>query len=276
MATDDVVDQAVKAQQSGPTSPRAGGGGATLQLPSGLGAIPGGGSSDYIGGFPPGYRATSPSVGADQRSGGWHSVSTQLTPRYHVGDEWRPLRNSWSPSQIADLQRKMVDAGLLKKGTFQLGSWDDASRAGYVELLTEANASGGDAGSVLTQLQTNRKMFGATSQKSPFQPVITAPEDIRAMVEATQVKTLGRRLSPAELSAYVTSYQQYQRDVQRQNYDLQGAGDPEAARPGDLRDAASVDSWAEQKVRAEHPDEAQAHDLRGNYDTFISLLGGVV
>jgi hypothetical protein len=62
-------------------------------------------------------------------------------PRYFDGAEWAP--QSMTGPQIAEIQKKLVAAGLIPKGAqYRNGYWDDVSRSAFKLLLAESNASG--------------------------------------------------------------------------------------------------------------------------------------
>src|SRR5688500_10350132 len=81
-------------------------------------------------------------VATRNRSLSQHPLAgVQVPPRYFDGDDWAPA--SLPGPRIAELQRQMVAAGLIPRGTsYRNGYWDDVSRGAYRQLLAEANASG--------------------------------------------------------------------------------------------------------------------------------------
>jgi hypothetical protein len=66
--------------------------------------------------------------------------STEVVPRYFVGDEWQ--RAGMPPERIVELQRQLEQAGQLSDGDFYAGVWDQATAGAMQAVMGMANASG--------------------------------------------------------------------------------------------------------------------------------------
>jgi hypothetical protein len=66
--------------------------------------------------------------------------STEVVPRYFVGDEWQ--RAGMPPERILELQRQLEQAGQLSDGDFYAGVWDQATAGAMQAVMGMANASG--------------------------------------------------------------------------------------------------------------------------------------
>jgi hypothetical protein len=66
--------------------------------------------------------------------------STEVVPRYFVGDEWQ--RAGMPPERIVELQRQLEQAGQLPDGDFYAGVWDQATAGAMQAVMGMANASG--------------------------------------------------------------------------------------------------------------------------------------
>lgn len=203
------------------------------------------------------------------------SYTTPVPPRYHVGDEWAPQTNSWRDERIADLQSQLVDAGLLDKGKYQRGYWDDTSAAAYKKLLGYSNVSGLDDQSTLSRYREIQAKYGATettgATRQPFLGRNTDPEYLKNLLDDVAVRTIGRRISPEENAQFVTAFNQSQVAVQRQEYDLTGAGLP-GGTGGTVTDV-EPGAQAEKFVRDNNPQDVAEYDAIQRYKQFQALLG---
>lgn len=199
--------------------------------------------------------------------------TTKVAPRYFVGDEFKPRKNSWTGAQIADLQTKMVKAGLLKKGSFQLGVWDKASIAAYELLLGYANASGKDATQELMSITYEREKYGVTDDEATKRPPLrldtTHPDDLRGAFREVTKKMLGRALPDDELEKYISAYNQIEIEKQTEAYNL---SDPEG-QGGQMVAPPAANSFIEEKIRKERPTDVAATAVNERADEFFSLLG---
>ena len=186
-------------------------------------------------------------------------------PRYFEGDELRPQRNSWSPTQIADLQSKMREAGLLK-GKFRLGYWDAASQEAYKALLTYANQSGRDAGFALNELRTHPINAGDEPERPPLVLKTTSPDDLRGVFRDTSRKLLGRALADSEIDKYIAAYNAAENQYDTQAYNLAETG-------GTLPPIAAPTPYIEERLRREKPQEYKENFMLERYNSFLDLLG---
>lgn len=203
------------------------------------------------------------------RPGTRQIVTTQPTytlPRYYDGAQWLPA--SLPPDQLAQLQRQMVAAGLLKSGQAQLGVWDAASMNAYTQLLAYANASGLDAGTALSQWGQAHAL-DPNAGKAPLQVKVTNPEDLRKVFRQSVIDTLGQGWDTAKIDQMVSAYQATETAAQQQAYNQADSGGTVTAPP-------DPGTFAADQVRQEDPTGAQAHDALGYEKQFFAALKGVV
>ncbi|HVF75487.1 MAG TPA: hypothetical protein VM938_10600 [Acidimicrobiales bacterium] len=135
------------------------------------------------------------------------TTTTAIPPSYYTGDEWLPV--NLPPEDLARLQRRMVDAGLIPKGAkFQLGTYDEVTRAAFTELLAYANASGlGSRNTIpldaLEQYAAGKQQFPEDTK--PLPPLrLPGADEIAQAVKSTVRSMLGGRDPDAEEMAELT------------------------------------------------------------------------
>lgn len=196
------------------------------------------------------------------------------TPEYLAGDEDVP--GTWGGEAIAELQLAMEAAGLLDK-PYQKGYWDAKSRQAYEQVLRHANLTGQDATAALYDIQQRVTQFGKTGNEQTRDPLfitITNPDQVAELASQIAVRTIGRRLSPDEASRYAQTYNDMERQFQRQRYEATGSGLPggpggEAANPSA---AGGASIFAETQIRKDMPEEVTDQNYRNNFNSFLSLL----
>jgi hypothetical protein len=202
------------------------------------------------------------------------TLTTQYQlPRYFDGDQWLPAQ--LPPDQLANLQKKMVSAGLLKSGEAQLGIWDTNSMNAYTKLLAYANASGYDAQTALDRWDSSHTATG--DQGTPRQPLVTKlsnPDDLKAVFRKAGIETLGIGFSSDQIDQMVNSYQQQERETQQQQYAMTGYGSSTEPGPGgEITAPPSPDAYAVTQARQQDPGLAQEHDALGMVNQFQNMVG---
>jgi hypothetical protein len=130
----------------------------------------------------------------------------QKTPRYFEGDEDQIA--TFRPEEIATIQKRMQKAGLLGS-KYRIGIADDATVSKFKEVLAQANRTGSNWDAALNTLQASQQSGGGLTYK------VSNPEDIRAVVQQTASKVLGRSADDQLVNRIVKSYQQLQVEEQQ-------------------------------------------------------------
>lgn len=157
----------------------------------------------------------------DRVSRAAQTVPEARYPLYYSGDEYAPA--GWSETRIADLQRQMIDAGLLTS-TFRRGYWDGATADAYATLLVQANQTGDtwqdaiphvqrafEQGIEIERAQALASFRGAMPAYTPEDPVA-----LRQIVrEGIRART-GRNPSAAELATFSAELDQHFRSQYEQ------------------------------------------------------------
>lgn len=216
----------------------------------------------YIG-VPPGYTAgKQPTVGYGDTLPENPQGQGIRKPRYAEGDELRPA--NWTPDQIADLQRKMAEAGLLKS-KFRLGYWDGASQQAYSALLAYANQGGRSATDTLNVLRT-RPEQGDDTDRPPLVVKTTSPDDLRGVFRDVSRKLLGRQLGDGEIESYIQAYNSIETQRQQQAYNMEPTG-------GTVQGIPAASAYVEERLRKERPIDVKSEEIGSRADEFFSLLG---
>jgi hypothetical protein len=130
----------------------------------------------------------------------------QKTPKYFEGDEDQIA--TFRPEEIATIQKRMQKAGLLGS-KYRIGVADDATVSKFKEVLAQANRTGSNWDAALNTLQASQQAGGGLTYK------VSNPEDIRAVVQQTASKVLGRSADDQLVTRIVKSYQQLQVEEQQ-------------------------------------------------------------
>ena len=193
------------------------------------------------------------------------------TPEYFQGDEDVPA--TWGGEAIAELQLALEAAGLLEK-PYQKGYWDDRSRSAYAEVLRHANLNGISDTAALQEIQQRVAQFGKTGSEQTRQPLFittTNPDQVAELASQIAVRTIGRRLSSEEASRYAQTYNDMERQFQRQRYEMTGSGLP-GGEGGEAADPGSAAMFSETQIRKDMPEEVTDQNYRSNFNSFLSLL----
>lgn len=168
--------------------------------------------------------------------------------RYYSGDEFTP--GSQSPQDIMGLQQALVDAGYL--GKYIAGSWDDASAAAYNEALGVANRSGITVDEVLQR----GAAAGGRGGGGGSAPKLPSPDDVKALLNETAYKQIGKNLDDTALQAGVQAFYA-------------------AYKPAGQYQAPDAQTIADQYLTSTAPQEVQAHQATTVYATLSKMLGGI-
>lgn len=205
-----------------------------------------------------------------------HTSGTTLVdtpPRYAVGDQWKPMTESWRSEDVADLQSQLVDAGLLDKTKYQRGFWDATSANAYEKLLGYANASGLDDSTTLRNIKQIKSKYGSTDSTQTRQPFISQrrdPEALKSLLGAVSSRIMGAPLSPEEEDRFVTTFNDMSDTAQRAAYTASGSG--LAGGPGGIDQEVDPEAQAQKYLRETHPKDIVRHDVVDRFNQFQSLL----
>lgn len=198
-----------------PATPQPG----KLDVASMLASIPTGsgtGTQDYIG-LPSNTADPSQLMALDQAAqGAW--AQGQRAAAYGIGSDMMPVYQSWTPSDIDNLQRRMVAAGLLDQD-YRSGVWDDASSKAFTSVLGLANNMGQPWQNAMAQYETGTPMMwdaktgtfvqgkkGTARTNSAVSIRFTNPDDLATAANGVAQAKLGRSFTPDELQRFVRAY----------------------------------------------------------------------
>lgn len=237
-------------------------------------------SSNYIG--PAGYQLPDTYTTTGMTRGLADNYETSLSPQYRVGDELTPLKDSWPPERIADIQNQMVAAGLLKARNFQLGFWDQPTMSAYRELLGYSNVSGQDSDTTLANFKATIAKFGDTTTganrvRQPFISELTDPNTLRDTLDAVSVRTMGRGLTEQEKAHFIDSFRATQEQTQQQKYDMAGDMDTTTGQytgTGGSITTPDAESSANAYIKSTNPDAVKEYNYLNAFKAFQGLLSG--
>lgn len=153
-------------------------------------------------------------------------------PKYFDTDVFAPA--SLAPERIAQLQRRMVDAGLIPKNArYRNGVWDDVSREAYRGLLETANVYGVDEARALN-IYAQSKPVG----RDPLAPPVANPADIQATVRTAARALYGHKADDAMVQRIVAGFQ---------------AEQTRAAQPNATVEAPALNTYVNQQLETADP-----------------------
>lgn len=185
-----------------------------------------------------------------------------VPPQYKEGDQLK--FSGRNPVEIKNMQERLVQAGVLKEGSFWPGVWDAESQKAYKEVLAYANQSGATDDEMIARLVTaggasavGAGVGGATDVSGFVAEPYLAPDydsladGVRTYMEQElgrdvrdeEVKALADKMGADHLAAY-----QAQLGKARMMYDarLQAAETGEEAGGGTVQDVDPVASFHEE------------------------------
>lgn len=154
------------------------------------------------------------------------------------------------------------DAGYLPDKDINDATWEAAIRLGEA-----ANQNGMEYTAFRRQvLQSGYKFDKATTKTGPKIPPIrlTSKADIATTANQVALQRIGRELAQPEIDAFVSSYNQMERDFQRQYY----------ANPTEIVEQPSVQGATQEMLATDFEDEAQMYATGDVLDSFRRILGG--
>jgi hypothetical protein len=207
----------------------------------------------------------------------------EIAPRYFEGNQYAPATQP--PEKIAELQRKLIKAGVLAQGFTSFGIWDDVSSAAYEKILGYANQQGLSD----DEIMESWTKYGAANGDPDKKLVVKNPEEVAATVKEAAAKILGRSLSQAEVDQLVAGYQSLDRQQQESQaataaqisdtaYTNFTQGKPTTSGGGTQTstEPISVETYATNKVRTDHKGESQFMTGVDRMNSFYSMLGEAV
>lgn len=191
-----------------------------------------------------------------------------VAPQYFDGDQYGPA--TWPKDRVLQLQLSMKDAGLLTKA-YRPGVWDQVSADAYEQAMGYANRSATNVDDVIKQWTQAPK---PEDQKQGYVLTLKSPEDIKATLQASAAKVIGRSLSDGELATLVAGYQQLDRTAQEKaaaaaevaKNDTQGT-------PIEVTDSPDISSYAADQLRQKYKGEADWVTANSRMNEFYSILG---
>lgn len=182
---------------------------------------------------------------------------------YVKGDEWVPGQ-ILGQREISELQARLYKAGLMPKGKFQVGRWDEVSRNAYKSLLEYANGLGIDDEEALGGLESAPMMD--TTAQAPLQYRLPNEDDLRAVVKQSATSVLGRALDDATVSRISSAYINELRATQEANYAAAGVDG------GVQQDMPDVTNFGLDQIKQANPEEARANTFMNNYNAFSQMI----
>lgn len=225
-------------------------------------------------GVPLGYAVPVRTSAQMREAGG--SAPYMRQPRYYDGDELLP--SQWGPDKIADLQRQLVRAGLIRPGTrISVGVWDEASIDGYYKLLASANRNAvtwqGALNRILSQSQGTSEVdeFGnlipveeTGAQQVPTRT--TPPEELRSVFRSAVIDTLGQGWDENKINQMVSAYNQLEVQRQQEAYAAEGTS-------GNVVGVPSPEAYITEQATQANPGRAQAEKSLDYLGQFMSMIG---
>jgi hypothetical protein len=176
-----------------------------------------GGTTDYLG-MPANTPDSSAVVATDQAAQAqWAQGKT--APAYANGSQYLPVIQSWSPQDIATVQSRMVNTGLLANTDYRAGVWDTASQRAFTEVLGVANNMGRPWQDALANYESGTAMMwdpktntyvkatpGTARTNAHVITNFTSPDDLATTAQEVATSKLGRSFSPEELQKFIAAY----------------------------------------------------------------------
>lgn len=168
--------------------------------------------------------------------------------------------------QIEGLQKQLWDAGLYPRSMYAKGqepAWGDPFSdaqgfSAYRTLLRRASTANKPIGDILSQTA------GSAQQKlnTGFSPVLTNPDDLRAIIKAGAPTILGQKISDAEVEQIVSKYQAADYNAKFAQFQANSAGGATVASPNPT-------DFVKQQLEQLHPDQAAATQFNTEANSFL-------
>ena len=189
-------------------------------------------------------------------------TSSGYTPRYY--EDSADLINSFGYEKIAEIQNKLVKAGLLGN-KYALGRVDNATRNAWIDLLEQANRIPEPGGK--TSVDWNTALNIATTNPpggtGKLPPKVSNPADILKVARQVSRNVLGRE-DDTILNDIVQAFQRSQ--VREQTGQLR-------MRDGMRVDAPGLEAFAERKIQQAAGPEADAYKFAQFADNLFGMAG---
>jgi len=198
-------------------------------------------------------------------------------PRYFEGDEYT-IFAGLSPETIAGIQQSLQDAGIISPtAALPYGVLDNTTAGAMKQILATANVNGIDWQVALEQSVSdaialtgggylNEEGVPYSEIPAPPEPpklptgYLMNPQDVRAVVQEVAARTIGRKNIPSEVIDAFTANFNTMLSANYFNEEAMGA--------------PSLETAAEEFIKGDYGDEAEAMELSTVMDTIDSMLAG--
>lgn len=177
----------------------------------------GSGTADYLG--MPANTADPSAILAADKAAQEKWGQGQPAAAYANGSQYLPVLQSWSPQDIATIQTRMVNTGLLANTDYRAGVWDTASQRAFTEVLGVANNMGRPWQDALSSYESGTAMVwdsktntyvkataGTARTRAPIVTRFTSPDDLATTAQEVATNKLGRSFTPEELQKFIAAY----------------------------------------------------------------------
>lgn len=175
------------------------------------------GTADYLG--LPANTATAAGVLAADKAAQAQWAQGAPAAAYANGSQYLPVIQQWSPQEIATVQTRMVNTGLLANTDYRAGVWDAQSQKAFAEVLGVANNMGRPWQDALQSYESGSAMMwdsktnsyvkatpGTARTNSHTVTSFTNPDDLATTAQEVATAKLGRSFTPQELQKFITAY----------------------------------------------------------------------
>lgn len=181
------------------------------------------------------------------------TVTSVRSPKYFSGDE--DLLTNQPVETVVNIQRAMNQVGLLGKG-YTVGVVDSATKNAYRNLLEQANEYGEDWEQSIIRLAS----AGSGRSGSLAQYRVSNPDDVKAVVNQTAERLLGRKLPQGDLDRISRLYLEEERRVGR-------------SQRTETMSAPNVGVFAEQQIEQSMGEETTARQFGGYMEAIKEKYG---
>lgn len=237
------------------------------------------GTADYLG-MPANTADARGVITADQ---GAQQLWAQGKPAaaYANGAQYLPVIQSWSAQDIASLQQRMVNTGLMANTDFRAGVWDTASQRAFTEVLGVANNMGRPWQDALQSYESGTAMVwdsktnsyvkatpGTARTNAPVVTRFTSPDDLASTAQEVATSKLGRSFTPEELQKFIAAYHGTEQSTAQQQAAVSGVTG------GSFTDTASPQVAAENFAKQADPTAYNAEQFLPLVQKMNDLLAG--
>lgn len=182
-----------------------------------------------------------------------NEITSLRVPKYFSGDE--DLLVNQPLETIVNIQNAMNQVGLLGKG-YAVGVVDSATKTAYRNLLEQANQYGEDWEQSIIRLASS----GAGKSGTLTQYRVSNPDDVKAVVNQTAERLLGRKLPQGDLDRMARLYLEEERRVGR-------------SQSREVTSAPNVGVFAEQQIEQSMGEETTARQFGGYMEAIKDKYG---